>query len=103
MTLYQACNVLNIWPVAKIWAEVWFSSSYVDEKLVDNVVSVAKASFKQLAMIHHPDKGGESDNYVNIQNAYNVIKSATVNSFIDSLKEESNKINLEQVSTSIAC
>jgi hypothetical protein len=39
-------------------------------------------------MKHHPDKGGSHEEYVNIQRAYETIKTATVAGFIEALELE---------------
>ncbi len=89
--------------MAKIWAEVWSGAVYINEESISDVISAAKGSFKQLVMVHHPDKGGDSDKYISITDAYDTIKSATISDFVDSLKEESNQLNLKQANIQVAC
>ncbi len=54
-----------------------------------------KASFKKLAMIHHPDKGGSKEKFQEIQNAYNIlINDNTKAEYDDSLEGNNNLFDL---------
>jgi DnaJ-class molecular chaperone len=56
--------------------------------MLDELKAKAKDNFKALAMKHHPDKGGSHEAYVNIQQAYETVKTATTAGFVDALKFE---------------
>lgn len=88
MNIYYACVILNIWSTVKARAEIWnITKSYHDELLNDLKV-IAKKSFLDLCMIHHPDKGGEHENYLIIKEAFDLIKNAKHKDFIEALNEE---------------
>ena len=87
MNLYEACKILGIWHVAKARAEVWSISSANEDSLED-LKNLAKTAFKRLAMEHHPDKGGDQNNYLEIQEAFNLIKEVTAQAVIDALDIE---------------
>jgi hypothetical protein len=87
MNLYEACKALGIWHVAKARAEVWSMSSVNEDSLVD-LKGHAKSAFKRLAFDYHPDKGGDQDKYLEIQEAFDDIKAATCQAFIDALDIE---------------
>lgn len=94
MTIYEACVVLNIWPIVKVWAEVWSVSKDINKESLNNIKILAKDKFKQLAMIHHPDHGGDSNEYIKIKTSIDIIKNSTINDFISALdiEIENNKI-----------
>jgi len=97
MNVYLACEALDIWPIVKARAEVWSISSTANAKAINNLKSIAKNKFKELAVVHHPDKGGENDKFIELQRAHDVIKNATIEQIIDSLKDEqeSNRVYFE--------
>jgi len=89
MNLFSACIRLGIWNITKARAEVWSMSNLnTDNKLLSELLDIAKKSFKKLAMDHHPDRGGDNKNFIEIQEAYDIIKNATVGDFINSLDDE---------------
>ena len=91
MNLYEACKNLGIWHIAKARAEVW-SISNVNEKSLEDLKNWAKTSFKRLAMEHHPDKGDDQNKYLDIQEAFNIIKEATGQAIINALDVEKKEI-----------
>ena len=88
MTLYEACMVLGIWHVAKARAEIWRLVKSIDTKSLDDVKTIAKGKFRELAMLHHPDHGGDHGAYVKIQAAYDLVNAATTNAFVNALDVE---------------
>lgn len=92
MNLYEACVNLDVWRVVKAYAEVWSISKSHNGYSVDNLKSIIKTKFKQLAIQHHPDVGGDNDVYLNIKESYDIIKKSTVNDFISSLNNEKSNI-----------
>jgi hypothetical protein len=56
--------------------------------LVDDLISIVKDKFHDLAMKHHPDRGGNSDEYIRVREAYELIKSSIANHFISALEDE---------------
>lgn len=92
MNLYSACIRLGIWPVVKASAEVWFAAGENSQDsfndLFNDLKNIAKKSYHDLSMNHHPDKGGDHDNYLEIQRAFNLVKNADANAFVGALSEE---------------
>jgi DnaJ-class molecular chaperone len=89
MNLYSACIRLAVWNVAKARAEVWsISDRDGNEKSLSELRDFAKRSFKKLAMDHHPDRGGDRDNFEEIQEAIDLVKVAEAKDFIDALEDE---------------
>ena len=88
MTVYEACIALGIWHIAKPRAEVWYLASRGSPASVDDLRLIAKNSFTQLALKHHPDHGGSTDEYINIREAYDLLKSAEAKDFIIALDDE---------------
>lgn len=89
MNLYTACIRLAIWNVVKARAEVWSMSGHGDhDQSLSEVKNLAKRSFKKLAMDHHPDRGGDRDNFLEIQAAMEIVKSSKVNDFLNALDDE---------------
>jgi len=91
MNLYEACKILSIWPIAKARAEVWSMSHINDSSLID-LKDRAKTAFRRLALKYHPDKGGNQSKYLEIQEAFNLIKGSTGQSIIEALNIEKNVI-----------
>ena len=89
MNLLQACQKLEVWSIAKIHAELWQMDEDYHLESLQSVKVKAKASYKKMARNHHPDVGGDSEIYLEIQRANDVIKSSTISDFITALKEES--------------
>jgi hypothetical protein len=79
---------LDIWHVAKARAEIWRLVKSVDTKSLDDVKAIAKGKFREMAMVHHPDHGGDHNAYIKIQAAYDIIDAATIHSFISALDTE---------------
>lgn len=89
MTLYSACIRLGIWSVVKARAGVWSMSGHKDhENSMSEVKDMAKRAFKKLAMDHHPDRGGDRDNFLEIQEAAEIVKSSKLNDFLNALDDE---------------
>jgi len=88
MNLYDACMILNLWHVVKARAQVWSISTSDHTIAFNDVKSQAKNKFKELALQHHPDKGGENAKYLEIQAAHELIKLATISDFINTLSIE---------------
>lgn len=88
MNLHRACIRLGIWSIVKARSEVWFSSGSHSSESLQELKDLAKRSYRSLSMNHHPDKGGDHDNYLEIQEAFSKVKEATANDFIESLGEE---------------
>ena len=89
MNLYSACIRLTIWNVARARAEVWSISDRNDhENSLSELRDFAKRSFKKLAMDHHPDRGGDKDNFVEIQEAIGIVNEAKSQDFINALDDE---------------
>jgi len=101
MTLRQACKLLGIWPIVEIWTKIWSNSRVIST--TGNIIMSAKSNFKNLAMKHHPDKGGDHNVYVKIQEAFNMVKDATVNDFICMYREEGDKTDIFYKSGSQEC
>jgi len=93
MNLYRACKILGVWSIAKARAEVWSISNINEESLI-NLKDCAKTAFKKLAMEHHPDKGGDHDKYIEIQDAFMTIKTATGRAIIDALDIEKTETSV---------
>lgn len=88
MNTYSACIRLNIWSLVKARAEVWAVTQLYDEESLNELKVTAKKAFHSLCMDHHPDKGGEHENYLEIQKAFDLIKGATHSDFVNALDEE---------------
>lgn len=88
MNIYSACIRLNIWNVVKARVEVWAITESCNNESLDELKLTAKKAFKNLCMDHHPDKGGNHQNFLEIQMAFDLIKNATCNNFINALNEE---------------
>lgn len=88
MNIYEACIRLGIWSVVKARAQVWSISGSCREESLQDLKDTAKKTFKTLCMIHHPDKGGEHDYYLDIQTAHDIIKDAKSRNFLDALEDE---------------
>ena len=88
MTLYEACVILGVWPMAKAHAQVWSMSSGDHSSMLDEFKAKVKDKFRELALKHHPDKGGNNDEYVKIQFAHELVKASTVASLIWALESE---------------
>jgi len=102
MNLYRACIILNIWPIAKARSEIWQISNSNQSSLND-LKKLAKKNFKKLATQRHPDIGGSSEAYIEIQQAYDTIKSATAVQFIRALKDEIEDSKIYYKSGDKAC
>jgi len=87
MNLYDACAILDLWYAIKARAQMWSISNCRPTSL-DEVRILVKNRFKELALQHHPDKGGDNSKYLEIQEAYELIKSASVPDFIHALSIE---------------
>jgi len=85
MNLYDACVVLSLWHVVKARAQVWAISTSDHSIALSDTKVLAKNKFKELALQHHPDKGGQNSAYLEIQEAHELIKSATLSDFINVL------------------
>jgi DnaJ-class molecular chaperone len=84
-----------MWRVVKARAQVWaISKQGGSDASLESLRLIAKQKFRELVMIHHPDKGGTNSDYIEIQEAYNIIKSAERKDFIRALdiEAESNII-----------
>jgi len=90
MNLYDACIVLNLWHVVKARAQVWSISTSDHSMALSDIKDRAKTRFRELALQHHPDRGGDNNKYLEIQEAHELIKSATVSGFIDTLPIEAS-------------
>ena len=90
MNLYDACIVLDLWHVVKARAQVWSISTSNHATALNEIGDKAKNRFRELALQYHPDKGGDGNKYLEIQEAYDLIKSATVSGIIDTLKIEAS-------------
>lgn len=90
MNLYNACIRLGIWSMAKARAEVWSMSNNrtVHEESLSELRDLSRRSYRKLAMDHHPDRGGDRDNFIEIQSASELVKDATVRDFVDALDDE---------------
>lgn len=88
MNLYEACATLGVWHVVKARAEVWSVSPGDHTTTLDELKSMIKDKFRELAMKLHPDKGGDNDGWVKIQEAHELIKSATVIGLVGALETE---------------
>jgi DnaJ-class molecular chaperone len=89
MNLYEACINLDLWHVAKARAEVWaISKSGGSDASLDSLKLIAKDKFRELALIHHPDKGGTNSDYIEIQESYDMVKKASTKDFIRALEVE---------------
>lgn len=88
MNIYSACIRLNIWNVVKARAEVWAITKPCNNESLDELKLIAKKAFRTLCMEYHPDKGGSNQNFLDIQMAFDLIKDATYNNFINALNEE---------------
>ena len=78
MNLYEACAVLGVWHVVKARVEVWSMSPGDHTTALNELKSMVKDKFKELALEHHPDKGGNNEVWIKIQEAHDLIKSATI-------------------------
>jgi len=92
MNLYWACIRIGIWSIVKARAEVWQASGSTSPESLQEIKDLAKRSYRSLSMLHHPDKGGDHDNYLEIQSAFDSVKSATVSDFIQALDEEKKSL-----------
>lgn len=89
MNLYKACIRLGIWPTVRSYAEMWsVDSNKNDISILEEVKDLAKRSFRKLSMEHHPDKGGDHNNFLEIQESFNKVKNSTIKCFISALDEE---------------
>lgn len=88
MSLYVASIVLGVWPIIKACGEVWRISPGDHTTALNDLKGLVKNRFKELAMLHHPDRGGDHSQYVGIQQAYDIVKSATISNIIDAIQEE---------------
>jgi len=88
MDLFVACIRLDVWEVAKTRATVWSMSQHPSVEALTELKEFAKRSFHKLAMSHHPDKGGDQQVFVEIQQAYELIESATADNFVHALRIE---------------
>lgn len=86
MDLYQACRELQIWTVARAYAEVWRDTSSHD---YNKIKELAKKSFKKLACKFHPDMpGADHSVFLKVKDALDVVNNSTINQLFDALDEE---------------
>lgn len=93
MNLYSACIRLGIWNTAKVRAEVWSMSDQPDHKeSLSNLQDLARKSYKKLAMDHHPDMGGNRDNFIEIKDASELVQNANESDFVNALGDEQRSL-----------
>lgn len=93
MNIYSACIRLGIWELAKARAGVWLLSNSSDHaKSLSDLKDVIKSYYKKLALSHHPDVGGDENNFLEIQAAYDMIKAANHNDFVNALDYEKKSL-----------
>lgn len=88
MNLYEACIALGIWDVVRARAQVWSMVDQVAQESVDELQALAKSKFNDLALVHHPDKSGDSQEFMKLRAAAELIKMSSVQQFVDALEEE---------------
>ena len=87
MNVYEASMNLGIWPMVKARAEIW-SVTKPNESVFADFQEAIKNKYKELMMVHHPDKGGETEECIKVQKAYELLKFSNINHFIDALAQE---------------
>ena len=86
MNVFDACVRLGIWSQIKVGVEVWaFSKSAYDNAHLLTMKSIAKVAFKDLAMDHHPDRGGDPKIFLDIKSAYDIIIKSEFSDFVIAL------------------
>jgi hypothetical protein len=86
MNLYEACINLGIWHIAKARAEIWsLSETRGSSASLDDLKGQIKTQCKKLAMVFHPDVGGNHGDMAKIQESHNLVKKATTHDFINAL------------------
>lgn len=92
MNFFEACTKLDIWDAVRVRLEVQLMSN--SEDFYFNILGMARDAFKKLALKHHPDHGGVHSNYIEIQEAHNIIKGSTEREMLYSINDavKANKI-----------
>jgi DnaJ-class molecular chaperone len=92
MDLYEACQELQIWNVARAYAEVWRGTNNHD---YGKIVSLARQSFKKMACRFHPDMPTANESlFLKIKEALDVINNNDVSQLFDALDKE-RRINVK--------
>jgi hypothetical protein len=90
MMLQDACQLLGIYDIALQYASVW-SMTGCDSAPLDKLLSIAKTNFKQLALKYHPDTGGTSEKFQELNDANIIINCSKISDFILLLRTAEKK------------
>ena len=88
MNLLEACKTLSVWHIAKARANVWLINESDNIDSLNKLKSLINSKFKEIAREKHPDIGGDSEIYTNLQAAHNLIKESSTSDFISALRED---------------